>query len=76
MLYQFVHLLLCRNKVCQRDPAKPAWGMCLPQQRQQLLAFVKDQVQQGAADASLLQLSPCQLYDMLSAGGRTLWLIG
>jgi hypothetical protein len=65
-----------RNKACKRDPANPAWGMCLPQQRQQLVGFLRDQVQQGRADARILSLHPCQLHDMLAQGGRTLWLVG
>lgn len=75
---QCVPAMICcrnRNKVCKRDPVNPSWGLCLPQQRAQLLGFLQQQVQQGA-DASILNLHPCQLFDILASGGRTLWLIG
>lgn len=73
-----VHAMTLRNRnnACRRDASNPAWGLCLPQQRRQLVSYIKGQVQQGAVDASILSLHPCQLHELLADGGRTLWLIG
>lgn len=74
--YKSTSTCVCRNQACKRSDSNPFWGMCLPQQRRQLRTYLQQQVQEGAVDASILSLSPCDMYELLAQGGRTLWLIG
>lgn len=72
-----MRMLCCRSRACVYDAATPTWGLCLPEQRAQLRAFLQQEVADGRADPSMLTFSPCELFNVLAAGGgRTLWLVG